>query len=364
VILDEQWGIGGVRAAGDSVTAEFLSTFYRDRGFEVFEGAYSRERWTRYAIPDLMSLGRAHGVREAAAHFWIPRNPWFEWLAARGYQIRVVQTTHLDFCRAQGIAVAACRVLPATSIGNVGYLEGRWLVRAVRTTRLILNSRSYLHVRLRSRRDSPAWRTASVGRALRAVRDVRAEMTRQPSRGTAYVIHVLMPHRPIEVDSACQARFPRSDERWSRDSMSASDFASWRTAYAGQVRCVHRVLDELFRAADSATGGAGIVIVHGDHGARMNQGRGRLGQLEATQLNAVFSTLFAVRRPGVRPAMHRGAVPIQELFWTLVDSSFAGAASGAWRHFVRDRAERRSGDTLRLLEPGEMIWAGADARSP
>ena len=28
VILDEQWGIGGLRAAGDSGTADFLTTFY------------------------------------------------------------------------------------------------------------------------------------------------------------------------------------------------------------------------------------------------------------------------------------------------------------------------------------------------
>ncbi len=359
IIMDEQWGIGGFRAAGDSGTAELLSVFYRERGFEVYEGAYSRDRWTRFSIPELMSLSRPHEVREVAGHYWLPRNAWFEWLAGQGYRIRVAQTTHLDFCRAQGITVASCRVTPGGSLGNIGYLEGRWLVRAARAFRFLLNAKSHYYVRLRSPPDAVIWKTASVGRGLDELRKLRADITREPARGTAYVIHVLLPHRPIEVDSACHARSPSGDERWTRGAhMSAPDAAAWQAAYGGQVRCLHHALDGLLRTADSVAGGEGIVIIHGDHGTRMSLGNGPLSQFEERQLNAAFSTLFAIRRPRATPAAHSMAVPIQDLFWTLVDSSFAGTANGAWRHFVRDRGRRGNADTLRLLEPAEMIWAG------
>lgn len=360
IILDEQWGVGGFRAVGDSGTAGFLSAFYRERGFEVYEGAYSRERWTRFSIPELMSLGRPHQVREVAGHYWLPGNAWFEWLAGRGYRIRVVQTTHLDFCRAQGIVVASCSVTPGSSMANIGYLEGRWLVRAVRVGRFFLNAKSHAYVRLRSPGDAVIWRTASVGRGLDEIRRVRADLTLQPARGTAYVVHVLLPHRPIEVDSTCRARGPRGDERWSRGGrMSAPDAAAWRAAYVGQVRCLHRALDGLVRTADSVAGGEETVIIHGDHGTRMALGSGLLARFGERELNAAFSTLFAIRRPRATPAAHAMAIPIQDLFWTLVDSSFAGTPSVAWRHFVRDRGRRGNVDTLRMLEPEEMIWARA-----
>ncbi len=364
VILDEQWGVGGFRAGGDSATAEFLTAFYRERGFDVYEGAYSRERWTRFSIPELMSLGRPHRVEEIGRHFWLPGNAWFEWLADRGYRIRVVQTTHLDFCRAQRIAVASCRVIPGNSIANIGYLEGRWLVRAARAGRFFLNVKSHAYARLRSPRDAVVWRTASVGRGLDEIRRLRVDLTAQPARGTAYVIHVLLPHRPIEVDSACRARGPSGDEHWSRGHMGASAYAAWRAAYVGQVRCLHRALDGLLRTADSVAGGDEIVIVHGDHGTRMGMGSGPLSRFEAGQLNAAFSTLFAIRRPRATPAAYSMPVPIQDLFWRLVDSSFAGTTSGAWRQFVRDRGRPGNADTLRLLEPAEMIWARPGGPGP
>ena len=95
-----------------------------------------------------------------------------------------------------------------------------------------------------------------------------------------------------------------------------------------------------------------------------------LAGYDAGRLNATFSTLLAVRRPGVPPAVHRAPVPTQDFLWHLIRSEFKGANPGAWRHFVRAPATRRGQtDTLRELQTSDMLWAGgatgsSGARTP
>lgn len=343
VVLDAQWGIGGLRAAGDSGTAAFLEKFYLDRGFEVYDGAYSRWDWTRYSIPDMMSLGRPLSVPDH-----VLSNPYFEWLRSQGYAIHVFQNSYLDYCHSANIVVASCQEVPFTSIANIGYLGGTWLMRAGRAGRYLLNMTSHVYVSLH--KDGNIWRRSYAGRGLAQIADAEETIGTSAGEPTAIFVHVLLPHRPFEVDSSCTA--------YSRQ---VAD-SSWRvslTLYGAQTRCVHNVLGELLATLDSAVGRDGAtVIIHGDHGSRLLRGpRTELSHLDVQQLNALFSTLLAIRRPHVPAALHSEAVPVQDFFWELVRHDFTGEVHGAWRHYVRVRLPaKQQTDTLRELRTSDMLW--------
>jgi hypothetical protein len=373
LILDEQWGIGGFRAAGDSVTAAFLEKFYTDRGFEIYAAAYSRWSQTKTSVPDMLNLGRSFAVDSTESwRFYRPRvNAYFERLGKRGYSIRVFQSTFLDYCHTAGAEVDACDEVSANSIANFAYFRGPWPRRALLAGRYFLNVTSHVYERLQ--RDRLVWRRSVAGGGLRQLSRVRDEVASGSRMGTAYFVHVLLPHRPTDVDAECRPHADPSKRIGYRDSVRLSDsvFRAHLELYAAQSRCAHRAVAEVLAAVDRTVGREGsIVIVHGDHGSRMSQdGRDemRISRFDGRRLNAAFSTLLAIRRPGVPAAVHWAPVPTQDFLWHLIGSDFAGSDPGAWRHFVRARPSGpEMQDTLRELGIEDMIWAHtvAGTRSP
>jgi hypothetical protein len=110
-----------------------------------------------------------------------------------------------------------------------------------------------------------------------------------------------------------------------------------------------------------------IIIVHGDHGSRFFEVKPvrELSQLDRRQLNSLFPTLIAIRRPGVPPAIHPGPVPVQDYFWALVRHGFVGEVDGAWEPFLRTAlTHAEPADTLRTLGPGDMLWVHGTERRP
>jgi hypothetical protein len=371
LVLDEQWGIGGLRAAGDSATAAFLAGFYRQRGFEVYQGAYSRWNTTARSIPEALSLGRPVDLRtppEAArprVRFRLTANPYFARLRELGYAIHVYQTTDLDYCHPADVAVASCATWSANSIANVGYLPGAWTGRAMLAGRYFLNAASYAYRRLKRPPDDPVWGQAVVGGGLAALGTVRDAITAGEPRATAIFVHVLLPHRPLEVDAGCRA-YSNPARRVGNSLPAQLGDSSWRalvTLYGAQDRCIHRAVGEVLVALDRAVGRDGaIVIVHGDHGARLTQSDpadAPASQLNIQQLNATYSTLLAVRRPEVPGDVHTESVPLQDFLWDLVGKDFRGEATGAWVHYVHHVANGLAiqVDAPRALSGAEMPWA-------
>lgn len=372
-MLDEQWGIGGLRAAGDSGTADFLGDFYRDRGFEVYEGAYSRSDLTRESIPEVLSLGRAVVNAEPASPdgslangFRVSVNPYFERLRDLGYSIRVFQTSYLDYCHPVGIVVASCVTMPGNSIASIGYLSGSWTQRAVLAGRYFLNLNSHVYLRLKRPPDGALWRRASTGYGLAELALVRDAIAARPPPGTAFFVHVLLPHRPFRVDANCRTLEDLDEAARYEASKHLSD-RSWRAQlglYGEQDRCVHRAVNELLAVLDRTVGRDGaVVIIHGDHGSRIHQnppGYVPTSEFDAHQLNSNFSTLLAIRRPQVQGATFVEAVPIQEFLWALVGRNFQGRITEAWPTMVRaaqlDLTRAVTGSP-RNLEESDILWA-------
>jgi hypothetical protein len=365
IILDGQWGVGGLRAAGDSVTAPFLTDFYLKRGFELHESAYSRYAATMESIPAALSLGQTlvGPVQRLTPYVYrVSRNPYFERLHELQYDIRVYETTFLDFCNSPDVAVASCEVQSGNSIRNIGFYEGSWMARGMTAARFFLNTRSHVYDRLNPERTD--WRGSVAGGGLATLQRLTEAIAARPTEGTAYFVHVLLTHHPVEVDADCRVlNDPPGHIRYGIFEHPGDSL--WREAlrfYGDQIRCAHRALARVIDAIDSTVGrDHSIVIVHGDHGARMHPRaplRDALDAYTADELNANFATLLAIRRPNVRAALHAEAVPIQDAIWELARSDFAGPLPKTWQNDLRQMPDSTNAHGLtRPLAAGDMLWA-------
>jgi hypothetical protein len=265
LVLDAQWGPAGFRAAGDTATAEFLSDFYARRGFRLYLGAYSRYLETRFSLGSQVALGGPTSVeRGEVGGFRLTANRYFDTLVARGYHLRVFQSSHLDFCAA-GVA-AKCSTAMGNSLGNIGYLRGSWKPRAMVASRYFLTTRSRAYVSLFGRESLPM-RRSSAGRAVDVLEAVKASIA--AGEADAYFVHVLIPHSPFEVDARCQG-YADIDRRVAPGGTETRDPHGDLAAYGLQSRCGHQMLAELLATLDSTVGrDQAIVVVQGDHGAKL-----------------------------------------------------------------------------------------------
>lgn len=371
IVLDEQWGVGGLRAEGDSATAAFLAAFYRERGFELFEAAYSRSFLTLESLPSVLSMGQlpAYHPKEVAPGYGrsLRTIPYFERLVSRGYAIRAFETSHLDFCHAAAAPVASCVTQTANSIGNIGHLRGDWLARAVQAGRYFVTITSHLYARFYP--NDGSWKRSIAGGGLFAIERARRAIADDRTGNRAFWVHVLLPHGPIDVDAQCRALWNRAWRRRPATMVSLSDssWREWLTHEGDQIRCAHLAIAEVLATVDSTVGrDHSVIIVHGDHGARLHQNEpaSSLAELDLRDLNARFSTLLAIRRPGVPAALYSEPVPLQDFIWELAQNDFKGAVRGPWRHFVRDwPRDSASSDTVRSLTVQDMLWVGSRARA-
>jgi hypothetical protein len=367
IILDEQGGAGAMRAAGDTATADFLADFYTTRGFELYEGAYSRFNTTIESVPDAVSLGGEAELHRGRTMrpYWrsMRRIPYFERLHELGYEIRVVQSTYLDYCSADGAPVVSCEVEYGNSIRNIGVLEGSWVRRAVRAGRFLLTMESHIFRKLRP--GPQRWRRAVSGGGIAGARRLAAALRRHGRAGTAFFAHLIIPHRPVDVDEECLV-VAMGTERLHPDFPESDADPYWPETLrlmGGQSRCAHRQLAAVLAVIDSTVGrDSSIVIVQGDHGMRIHPrpvAKESISAYTASELNAEFATLLAVRRPGVAAAVRTEAVPVQDFVWALARSGFGTIPPQEWEHYVRRLASRRVTDTLRPLTARDMPWARA-----
>lgn len=361
IILDEQWGVGGLRAAGDTATAAFLRKFYLERGFEIYEGAYSRSSMTEQSVPDMLSLGETATVTWPSPGMGrVTENPYFERLQKLGFSILAYQTNYFDYCHSPGAPVVGCSVVPFNSIANVGHLGGKWTRRAIMAGHYFLKMNSHIYVRLRT--ESPAGKVSIAGGGLATAKEVRNALATRPLQGMAFFVHLLLPHRPFEFDAECRViKDPadRDNGGYGR-SKEAENRAHTMTLEADQILCAHKVLADLIATLDQAVGRDGaIVLVHGDHGSRLfeDESKSGLSELTGPELNSLFSTLLAIRRPGVPAAVHLEPVPVQDFIWELAGNGFVGEVRGPWRHYLRKEPSKENpADTLRTLDASEMPW--------
>jgi hypothetical protein len=318
LILDEHIGPEGLPADMPEATAarESLESFYREHGFRLFGGAYSEHFRTVNAIPHMLNFGGAAtevvtGDRKAGAA--MTTNAWFDVLRRLGYTIHVLQSDFLDYCRS---GVATCRRYAAGGLGAVAAADlrtgdkaallaaGFWSLSDLAVFTTHLYDRAAL--RLASKSAPTLLDLGWTGRAstvngLAAFNRLVADL-RTARQGEAYFAHILVPHYPYATRADCSLK-PRHEWR-QRRSFAASREGRQR-AYFEQLACATAKVGEALDAlAASPAGRDAIVLVHGDHGSRItghDPDIGNVGRFDAADMVASYSTLFAVRAPGIGP---------------------------------------------------------------
>jgi hypothetical protein len=165
---------------------------------------------------------------------------------------------------------------------------------------------------------------AAAGRLKRDLAEAR--------RGDFVFAHLLLPHYPYRYNDTCSLLPPDS---WIRRDLAEAPPGQTNTvasrnvryiAYAHQLRCVYRKIDEILGAIPAELADDAIIILQGDHGSRITLVEPRLARaslMSATDYVDSFSTLFAVRAPRMAAGFENREVPITCLLKTLVDNNYA-----------------------------------------
>jgi hypothetical protein len=346
IVLDEHIGLDGVprELPQGEHFSRWLSRSYVAEGFRVYAGAYSEYFDTRTALANLLNFTShddpgAHLLEGKIRPYVLARSAYFRHLSALGYALRVYQSDHIDFCSIPGQPYAACVHYRSNSIAA---LNATALERTERA-QFILNSffeTSAYYTRVRDAYGKlraalpgvplPAW-AAGVSRVgplavLPVIERLQADLGRAMP-GEAYFAHLLIPHYPYMLDESCRPREGIAQWLYNVPEKEIGNTAHTRAEryerYFAQIRCQQVLLERLFNALKSAgVWDRAIVVVHGDHGSRIVRTfpwADNAARLTRADFNDAFSTLFAVRRPGVDPGEIAGARPLQALLAEALD---------------------------------------------
>lgn len=333
LLMDSYLGTEGMGAdPAFAKLREETIAFYTERGFRLYDGAYSRHANTANSVPYILSFGNARPatVGQVAERQSPGRLDYFDQLAASGYDISIFGADFLDLC--EGQPVDDCRHVQHSKLSAITHFPMSTRDRAT-TIGVTLASMSRL--------TSQLYDVASVtnfglgGAPPMVMRNLKKlgppesaldmtelrQVLRNPQHGRVYFAHLLLPHEPYVFDANCALK-PRS--QWNTEMQ--SDARVERDAdYRAQTHCTHRMLGQVFDALQATEAGRqAIVIVHGDHGSRIVDIRPNTANPTPSSRDfaMTYSTLFAIRAPGIAPRVAEGRASLDQLLEDFADSDF------------------------------------------
>ena len=336
LILDEHIGVEGLPANNAEAVRvrDDLKASYMSHGFKVYGGAYSEHLHTVNAIPHILNFGdRPEGTIAQDDGVILGKTRYFEAMKSQGYKINILQSDFAEYC--SSASYESCTTYWPHSLKLLRHhrftpQERAYLMafkflslsRGIGNLAAILDYAATvsfgptfprLDIDLRSR-------TSSVG-ALAAFDLLNSRLVRaQP--GEVYFMHVLAPHYPYVASADCSLRRPSAWE--GRLSTTAQQIRE--NAYLEQVGCVTAKVNAAVSALSlSSAKDNFVMIVHGDHGSRitkMDPTFGNLGKFDDADMVAGFSTLFALKGPGVEPGYSSERAPVHDLLRQFVEGAF------------------------------------------
>jgi hypothetical protein len=345
LILDEYIGLEGipVDVPHGREMRTYLHDFFERYGFRLFGRAYSRYGNTYNAIPNIMNFSSESvdgALISGSEPYVMIKNKYFEQMYDSGYNIYVYGSGYIDFCGMSVEHPAKCQDSAITGINLIQRLDIT-LAERVLLIYQIYASLSDLHTAiggyyrsLRERTRSSGWtlpewwfKEARLGPvpSMPLFDRVTADVARS-SPGDMFFVYLLMPHFPYVYDGMCNLYPPA---KWEQPVNPAPIKLNDRQSrairygrYLEQVRCLHRKLGAMFQAWQEAGIFDRLVIVmHGDHGSKISEHRAHAkNEQELSRADYVdtFSTLFAVKEPGVAAGYDRRIAAIQDLLGEVV----------------------------------------------
>jgi hypothetical protein len=339
LILDEFIGLAGIPSIPDGEAArDQLRPFFLDNGFLVFGRAYSRFVHTRNAISNTLNYAsvpnNAYFIKGNRPKRLL-QNKYFEEMHKRGYNIHVYQSEFMDFCTGYENMVVSCHLNRDTGIQPLEYLDLSPAIKAW----LALDTYSRLSALCRGfdyrynalRRialsrgyELPPWVlnrfTLWAVRGVRALQEIEDDVLRAPA-GEMFFGHLLFPHHPYVYGPTCKAHDPQDWEMSDNDPPLPPNSDASRVRryglYLQQVLCIRARLQQMFdRWRQTGVYDRMLIIIQGDHGSRIwlhmpiaaNKDR-----LLPSDYTDAFSTLFAVKAPGLEAGYDTRMVAIQDL---------------------------------------------------
>ena len=326
VVLDGAMGVEGLNAApGGRTLAKEIRELFDRYGFRVHGAAFSRHFVSARSIPNTLNFD----FRDDS---WGPllrhhrnlqvRSALFSRLARDAYDVISYGTGHIDFC----FDVASrCEVLPSFNPFSP-YIESDELkTRALYQVMAAALGESYFLYRYSkflltrvTATDVSEFAGVDAYAFPRWFERFESDVVSLP-RGRAYFAHVLMPHAPYVFDESCRetgrasvAYFLREQHNLQGSALEETRARGYRD-YQAQYRCLLSKMEGLLRAfeVDSRFADATIVI-HGDHGPRISSGQ-YVERLTERDMVDNYSTLYAIRAPGLEPGYDTRLVSVQQL---------------------------------------------------
>jgi len=340
-----------------------LTKFYETRGFRLYGRSYSEHFETINSIPNILNFGETSAGSFKRGGGYLKDSRYFHALKQQGFNIRVFQSSYLDYCDEDDVIECTSywfaslmpvyrSNLPRDDKASIIFfnfvIESNFIAYlSVKYDKFVRRDlRRYPNLTINLRRNG---RTSSIT-ALNAFDTVIARLTKAKA-GDAYFVHLLLPHFPYVVDRQCNL-LPRADWRYRR--VYDNDVLT-HLGHENQISCVNKKLAEALAAAGRSRQGENdlVVIVHGDHGSRIVS-RDPIAPLprdyQPGDLVRAYSTLFAIKAPGITAGYEEQAAPVSWLLAETARSRFSSApdprrAPKGQRVFVADTDWKVRGTT-------------------
>jgi hypothetical protein len=339
IILDEHLGPEGLSNEGPEGRrlSNELRDLYVNLGFAVYGGAYSQHYHSANSIPFILNYGGALGKRVEKEGVEVGPTKHLQSLVASGYRLSIIQSNYADFCT--GTKFHECITYESSSLRPTLAVPMGDLDRAKLTIYKFLKLSSLFdrpsqiwnitaYLARRAAIELPFYNYRSGNSSTVGTLQSMSEISKRLESikpGEAIFAHLLLPHHPYVVDRNC-SYLPWSP--W-EGLKTAAPMKVKLQLYYEQVRCTSLQMRMLVDAVDrSPAGSNSVIIIHGDHGSRMS-GIGAENQssrnFDDSDMIPVFSTIFAVRGPGVIPGYSERHQAVAALLHDFAASGFRSA---------------------------------------
>lgn len=330
LILDEYSGVEGLpqdMEFSPDLRREIVSLFV-ENGFRLSGGAYSQYYNTYNSIGNTLNFTAssidAASFNEFRQPYILRKNAYFRILSEQGYRFRIYQSSFMDYCQVPEIVTSSCQTYHANSIKHLEglSLSAKQKSSIIRRTFMSLSTlRTLLRAaynRLRTTQalrklQLPFW-TASYNMSgpipVIPLLGSIADDVAASKGGEVFFAHLLLPHALYIFDENCDLKNDTDEwrERYvlkypiGQPNSRESRIETYR-AYVEQLKCTNRVLAGFFaQLRESGKFDDAIIILHGDHGARINRNWPTIanrGKLVDSDFIDGFPTLFAAKSPTI-----------------------------------------------------------------
>ncbi len=350
LLLDEHIGLAGMNESvpgGAEARSEAVRLFEK-YNFRVFENAYSEYFDTHATMASMFNPEQKTEInalterKRATVH--LLQNKYFQRYADEGYSINVLQSSYFDVCSSIVPVVSHCTVYRHDSFGPdvlnglSAWQRNEVLVRMYFSSFALIKLIRLAEIQVQRLAAGNGVAVPGLGLwhgrvgPLASARDFQqfASQVANAAAGQLHFAHIMMPHHPYVYDEQCNVRPPSA---W-RMRSAASGLNSIQERfvryddYFAQLKCGLKVLDRVFeRWRMSGLLERAIVIVHGDHGARImrhNVKTNALQNFTESDFVDAYSALFAVRGPNITPGFDTRMLPLTDLLQSVREGTVSG----------------------------------------